>query len=53
MRRWKLRAAQALVAYDVPRDGGVVNGSFSVTFQRCVDFGCGRTVFGDFKATVQ
>jgi hypothetical protein len=42
-----------MVLYDVPRDGGVVNGSFSVTFQRCVDFGCGRTVFGDFKATVQ
>ena len=42
-----------MVLYDVPRDGGTVNGSFSVTFQRCVDFGCGRTVFGDFKATVQ
>ena len=42
-----------MVLYDVPRDGGVVNGSFSVTFERCVDFGCGRTVFGDFKATVQ
>ena len=42
-----------MVLYDVPRDGGVVSGSFSVTFQRCVDFGCGRTVFGDFKATVQ
>jgi len=42
-----------MVLYDVPRDGGVVNGSFSVTFQRCVDFGCGRTVFGDFKAKVQ
>jgi hypothetical protein len=42
-----------MVVYDVPRDGGVVNGSFSITFQRCVDFGCGRTVFGDFKATVQ
>ena len=42
-----------MVLWDVPRDGGVVNGSFSVTFQRCVDFGCGRTVFGDFKAKVQ
>jgi len=42
-----------MVLYDVPRDGGTVNGSFSVTFQRCVDFGCGRTVFGDFKAKVQ
>jgi hypothetical protein len=42
-----------MVLYAVPRDGGVVSGSFSVTFQRCVDFGCGRTVFGDFKATVQ
>lgn len=42
-----------MVLYDVPRDGGVVTGSLSVTFQRCVDFGCGRTVFGDFKATVQ
>ena len=42
-----------MVLYDVPRDGGTVHGSFSVTFQRCVDFGCGRTVFGDFKATVQ
>lgn len=42
-----------MVLYDVPRDGGTVNGSFSVTFQRCIDFGCGRTVFGDFKATVQ
>lgn len=42
-----------LVLYDVPRDGGTVGGSFSVTFVRCVDFGCGRTVFGDFKATVQ
>ena len=42
-----------MVLYDVPRDGGVVSGSFSVTFQRCVDFGCGRTVFGDFKAMVQ
>jgi hypothetical protein len=42
-----------MVLYDVPRDGGVVNGNFSVTFQRCVDFGCGRTVFGDFKAKVQ
>ena len=42
-----------MVVYDVPRDGGVVNGSFSVTFERCVDFGCGRTVFGDFKAKVQ
>lgn len=42
-----------MVLYDVPRDGGTVNGNFSVTFQRCIDFGCGRTVFGDFKATVQ
>ncbi|HUM09797.1 MAG TPA: hypothetical protein VLT82_02505 [Myxococcaceae bacterium] len=42
-----------MVLYDVPRDGGTVHGSFSVTFQRCVDFGCGRTVFGDFKAKVQ
>ena len=42
-----------MVLYEVPRDGGVVSGSFSVTFQRCVDFGCGRTVFGDFKAMVQ
>ncbi len=42
-----------MVLYDVPRDGGTVNGSFSVTFQRCVDFGCGRTVFGDFKAKVK
>ena len=42
-----------MILYDVPRDGGTVNGSFSVTFQRCVDFGCGRTVFGDFKAKVQ
>jgi hypothetical protein len=42
-----------MVLYDVPRDGGTVKGSFSVTFQRCVDFGCGRTVFGDFKAKVQ
>jgi hypothetical protein len=42
-----------MVLYDVPRDGGVVNGSFSITFQRCVEFGCGRTLFGDFKATVQ
>jgi hypothetical protein len=42
-----------MVLYDVPRDGGVVSGSFSVTFQRCIEFGCGRTVFGDFKATVQ
>ncbi len=42
-----------LVLFDVPRDGGTVNGSFSVTFERCVDFGCGRTVFGDFKAKVQ
>jgi len=42
-----------MVLYDVPRDGGVVSGSFSVTFERCVDFGCGRTVFGDFKAKVQ
>jgi hypothetical protein len=42
-----------MVLYDVPRDGGIVSGSFSVTFERCVDFGCGRTVFGDFKAKVQ
>ena len=42
-----------MILYDVPRDGGTVNGNFSVTFQRCVDFGCGRTVFGDFKAKVQ
>src|SRR5262249_21135745 len=42
-----------MVLFDVPRDGGMVTGSFSVTFQRCVDFGCGRTVFGDFKAKVQ
>lgn len=42
-----------MVLYDVPVDGGVVGGSFSVTFERCVDFGCGRTVFGDFKAKVQ
>ena len=38
-----------MVLYDVPRDAGVVNGSFSVTFQRCMDFGCGRTVFGDLQ----
>jgi len=43
-----------MVLYTVPGDAGtLVRGSFSVTFQRCVDFGCGRTVFGDFKATVQ
>ncbi len=43
-----------MVLYDVPGDAGtVVNGSFSVTFRRCVDFGCGRTLFGDFKATTQ
>ena len=42
-----------MVLYDVPTDGGTVHGNFSVTFQRCVDFGCGRTVFGDFKAKVQ
>jgi hypothetical protein len=42
-----------MVLYDVPRDGGTASGSFSVTFARCVDFGCGRTLFGDFKATVQ
>jgi hypothetical protein len=43
-----------MVLYDVPGDAGTtVRGSFSVTFDRCVDFGCGRTIFGDFKATVQ
>ena len=43
-----------MVLYDVPGDAGTtVRGSFSVTFARCVDFGCGRTVFGDFQATVQ
>jgi len=43
-----------MILYDVPGDAGtLVRGSFSVTFQRCVDFGCGRTVFGDFKATAQ
>jgi hypothetical protein len=42
-----------MVLDDVPRDGGTVKGNFSVTFSRCVDFGCGRTLFGDFKATVQ
>jgi hypothetical protein len=42
-----------MVLYDVPADGGTVSGTFSVTFARCVDFGCGRTVFGDFKAKVQ
>jgi hypothetical protein len=42
-----------MVLYDVPRDGGTVSGSFSVTFSRCVEFGCGRTLFGDFKAKVQ
>lgn len=43
-----------MVLYDVPGDAGAtVRGSFSVTFDRCVDFGCGRTAYGDFKATVQ
>lgn len=43
-----------MILYDVPGDAGTpVRGSFSVTFDRCVDFGCGRTVFGDFQATVQ
>jgi hypothetical protein len=43
-----------MVLYNVPGDAGTtVRGSFSVTFDRCVDFGCGRTAFGDFKATVQ
>lgn len=32
--------------------GQVVTGRFNVTFVECIDFGCGRTVFGSFKGKV-
>ena len=36
----------------LPTPGGEVPGQFSVTFAECIDFGCGRTVFGSFRAAV-
>lgn len=36
----------------VPAPGERVAGAFSSTFAQCTEFACGRTVFGDFEASV-
>lgn len=37
----------------LPKETGQsVSGKFNVTFVECINFGCGRTVFGSFKGKV-
>jgi hypothetical protein len=34
------------------KTGDTITGRFNVTFVECINFGCGRTVFGSFKGQV-
>ena len=34
------------------KTGDTITGKFNVTFVECINFGCGRTVFGSFKGQV-